>query len=59
MWIAAYEYQGKVHHFLVNGQTGEVEGTAPRSALKIALLVLTVVILIALAFYVFQNPRPF
>lgn len=58
MWIAAYEYQGKVHRFLVNGQTGEVEGTAPRSAMKIALLVLTVVMLIALVFYALHNRQP-
>jgi len=57
MWIAAYEYRGRVHRFLVNGQTGEVEGTAPHSAAKIAALVLVVVTLLALAFYLFQ-PRP-
>lgn len=60
MWIAAYEYRGKVHRFLVNGQTGEVEGTAPHSAGKIALVVLAVVMLLAIAFYLLnpQHPRP-
>lgn len=61
MWIAAYQYRGKVHRFLVNGQTGEVEGTAPHSAAKIAALALAVVTLLAILFYVFHTdkPRPF
>jgi ribosomal protein S27E len=40
IWIAAYRYHNRVYRFLVNGQTGEVEGKAPWSWLKITLLVL-------------------
>jgi len=29
--IASYRYSDKVYHFLVNGQTGEVQGQAPIS----------------------------
>jgi hypothetical protein len=36
IWISAYRYTGKPYHFLINGQTGEVTGVAPFSALKIA-----------------------
>ncbi len=40
LWIAAYRYKGKVYRFLVNGQTGEVQGTAPFSWLKLILVIL-------------------
>ncbi|HJZ86774.1 MAG TPA: zinc ribbon domain-containing protein [Polyangia bacterium] len=50
LWIAAYRYGGKVYRFVVNGQTGEVQGSAPYSVAKIALLVLVVLlVLLALA----------
>jgi hypothetical protein len=47
VWIAAYQYQGEVFRFLVNGQTGKVEGKAPWSWVKISLAILTALILIA------------
>lgn len=40
LWVCAYLYQGKLYHFLVNGQTGKVSGSYPYSPWKIALLVL-------------------
>lgn len=49
VWLAAYRYRGKSYRFIVNGQTGRVQGERPWSALKIALAVLGVVALIALA----------
>lgn len=39
VWIAAYEYKGKNYNFLVNGQTGEVQGYRPISWLKVAAFV--------------------
>lgn len=47
IWIAAYRYNGDVFRFLVNGQTGEVQGKAPYSWMKIALFVVLVTSLIA------------
>lgn len=43
LWIAAYRYRDKVYRFIVNGQTGEVQGTAPWSVVKIALFVLALI----------------
>jgi ribosomal protein S27E len=40
IWMSAYRYKDKVYKFLVNGQTGEVKGQAPLSAIKVTLLVL-------------------
>jgi hypothetical protein len=35
VWISTYKHQGKVFRLMVNGQTGEVVGSAPRSWQKI------------------------
>ena len=39
VWIMAYRYRQRVFRFLVNGQTGQATGQAPRSVLKIAAAV--------------------
>lgn len=51
VWILAYEYRGRRYRFLVNGQTGKVEGTAPVSPWKLlaaAGLVLLIFLLLVL-----------
>ena len=48
VWMASYRYNDKVYHFLVNGQTGEVQGEAPISWIKVALVVAIVVIIAVL-----------
>ncbi len=42
VWVASYHYKKKLYHFLVNGQTGEVQGEAPISWLKVAAVILAV-----------------
>jgi predicted RNA-binding Zn-ribbon protein involved in translation (DUF1610 family) len=51
VWMAAYKYNGKSFRFLVNGQTGEVQGERPWSIWKIAFAVILVVSLALGAFY--------
>ncbi len=41
VWISAYRYNNKVYQFLINARTGEVQGERPYSAIKIALAVIT------------------
>lgn len=43
VWIATYQHGGKVFRLLVNGQTGEIVGKAPRSSAKVGCIVLAVV----------------
>ncbi len=50
IWVAAYRYGEESYRFLVNGRTGEVQGTAPWSWVKITLAVLAALLLI-LVFY--------
>ncbi|MFT4151033.1 MAG: primosomal protein N' (replication factor Y) - superfamily II helicase [Paracoccaceae bacterium] len=43
IWTAAYRYGGKSYRFVVNGQTGKVQGERPWSVWKIAFAVLLAV----------------
>lgn len=65
MWVATYRYRSpggtpRIHRFLVNGQTGHVSGTAPRSAWKIALALLVLAAAVAAVAYLVwsRQPRP-
>jgi LSD1 subclass zinc finger protein len=55
LWISAYKYNDKVYRFTVNARTGEVQGERPWSALKITLLVLTIVALIGGGIYFYKR----
>jgi len=48
IYISAYQFKGKTYRYLVNGQTGEVQGERPYSFWKIAGAVLLVLFIIAL-----------
>ncbi|MCT4684164.1 MAG: TFIIB-type zinc finger domain-containing protein [Roseicyclus sp.] len=47
VWVAAYKYRGQSYRFVVNGQTGKVQGERPWSWIKITLAVLAAAIVIA------------
>ncbi|MEM9795581.1 MAG: TFIIB-type zinc finger domain-containing protein [Pseudomonadota bacterium] len=49
VWIAAYRYRGTSYRFVVNGQSGRVQGERPYSAWKIAFAVLAALIVAAIA----------
>lgn len=51
VWISAYTYKTKIYRYLVNGQTGEVQGHAPVSPFKVTLLVLFIAALCVLGYY--------
>ena len=51
VWMAAYKYNGKSYRFMVNGQTGEVQGERPWSIWKIAFAAILVGSLILGAIY--------
>ncbi|MCP4218200.1 MAG: hypothetical protein GY765_26420 [bacterium] len=54
IWISSYRYSSKVYRFLINGQTGEVQGERPYSWIKISLAVLAVIAVIVLFFVFFK-----
>ncbi len=51
IWIAAYKYRGKSFRFVVNAQTGKVQGERPYSWGKIALAVLGAIVVAVAVFY--------
>lgn len=58
IWTAAYKYSNKSYRFLVNGQTGEVQGERPYSWWKISFAVAGVAILVGAALYL-NDPSMF
>ena len=55
VWIGAYRFQDKVFQVVVNARTGEVQGERPYSAMKIAMLVIGILILILVLWVVGQR----
>ncbi|MEQ8365758.1 MAG: primosomal protein N' (replication factor Y) - superfamily II helicase, partial [Roseicyclus sp.] len=51
VWVAAYKYRGTTYRFVVNGQTGKVQGERPWSAIKIAIAVVAGLIVAAALIY--------
>ena len=55
VWLAAYQYRAKTYRFLVNGQTGLIQGDAPWSWWKIGFAVAAALALATLGYYFFQG----
>ncbi len=55
IWMAAYKYNGKSYRFVVNGQTGKVQGERPWSAWKIAFAILAALIAAGIVLAVTQS----
>jgi hypothetical protein len=54
VWMAAYKYNRKSYRFLVNGQTGEVQGERPWSVWKIGFAVLAVAAVVLAVVYLYD-----
>lgn len=52
IWISSYRYREQIYRFVINGQTGEVQGERPYSWLKIALAVIAGLMLLLLILWV-------
>ncbi len=55
VWLSTYQYADKTWRFLVNGQTGEVQGERPWSAWKIAFAVVAVLLVVGGLIYLNQG----
>jgi LSD1 subclass zinc finger protein len=54
VWISAYRYKSKTFHYVVNGVTGTMNGTAPYSWVKITLAILAA-LLVGSAAYLYAT----
>lgn len=50
VWMSSYLYKEKSYNFMINGQTGSVQGEYPKSPLKIALAVIGGLLLLGLGY---------
>jgi len=57
IWIAQFEWKGKVYNYAINGQTGKVTGERPYSKTKITFLILIIIIFIGGILYLDEHPR--
>ncbi|SEO54723.1 hypothetical protein SAMN04490248_106201 [Salinihabitans flavidus] len=56
VWTAAYKYRGASYRFVINGQTGRVQGERPWSVWKLALAALAAALLAgAVGYIIAQN----
>jgi len=53
LWMSSFRYKGKVYRFVVNGVTGEIQGNRPWSKWKIALFLLSIVVVITALIIIF------
>ncbi len=57
VWVAAYKYGGESYRFVVNGQSGRVQGERPYSKWKIAFATIAALIVAAIFAYFAQQAR--
>lgn len=55
VYAGAYRYHARLFQILVNGRTGEIQGERPYSFWKIALLVVSILIVLLIVVLVFGN----
>ncbi len=54
-WICEYLYKGKKYSFIINGQTGKIDGKKPVSATKVTLAVIAVILAGLMVYYFSQQ----
>ncbi len=57
VWLASYRYNNKVYRFMINGQSGEVQGQKPISWIKVTLAVAIALIVIGVIAYVVSQSQ--
>lgn len=57
VYLATYRYRDKVYQFVINGQTGEVQGERPYSAVKLGLLLVAIAAIVGTAIMLFAQSR--
>ena len=55
VWVASYRYNNKTFQFMINGQTGKVQGEKPISAIKVAIAVIVALIVIGVVLYLISQ----
>ena len=57
VWVASYRYNNKTFQFMINGQTGEVQGEKPISWIKVAIAVVIALIILGIILYLVSKSQ--
>jgi Zn finger protein HypA/HybF involved in hydrogenase expression len=57
VWVASYRYHDKTFRFMINGQTGRVEGEKPVSWIKVTIAVVLAVVIVGLLIYLYSRSQ--
>ena len=57
VWVASYRYHNKTYRFMINGQTGRVDGEKPISWIKVTIAVVTVIVIIGVLLYLYSRSQ--
>lgn len=55
VWMSSFKYDGKVYHFMVNGQTGKVAGETPTSVMRVMIAVAMTILVIAAIWFMLSR----
>ena len=55
VWVCEYLYKGTKYSFIINGQTGKIDGKKPISATKVSMAIIVVLLVALLIFYLSQQ----
>ncbi len=56
IWTASFEFRGKTYRFAINARNGNIQGERPYSSVKIVISVLGILLLLAILFFLSENP---
>ena len=51
VWLSSYKFKETIYNFLINGQTGEVQGKYPKSVWKISIAVISVLVIVGASYF--------
>jgi predicted Zn-ribbon and HTH transcriptional regulator len=57
VWVASYRYRDKAYQFMINGQSGKVEGQKPISWIKVTIAVVIAIIVIGLILFLVSKAQ--
>jgi hypothetical protein len=53
VWVSSYTFKNKTYSLYINGQTGEITGSFPKSVLKIFIIILACLAVLAALYFIF------